>query len=195
MKKLSARTRTAIWTALSLAAAIAGLLILSTLDNADGSPWLESTVVGQALALLAVVAAGILPSLLQQQKSIEETKRVTHIVRDEVQNSHDINFRDNVDSNHGEVVDLFRQLDAKFERRFDGMASDIRGVRKDIGRNTDQTDGLRTELREHRRSVNSKIDEIEQTVADAIKGAVTGVIEVVAPGAVDSAATEEDSHD
>lgn len=193
MKRLSPRTRTALWTTVSIVGAIVGLLLLSTIDNPDGTPWLEGTVIGQSLALLAVVTAAILPSLLAQQKSIEETKRVAHVVRDEVQNSHTVNFRDNIDNNHSTVVDAIASLDRKFETRFNGFASDLRGVRRDIGRNADNTDELRKELKEHREAVDDKIDEIEDAVSSAIRGAVTGVIEVISPSAVDSASTEEKS--
>lgn len=130
------QTRTWIWTALSIAGALAALLLLSTIDNADGTPWLESTLIGQTLALLGVVAAAFLPSLIS-------TRKDAAVVRDQLENSHVdnpqrvSNVRENIDSNHIEILKRLDRFETRVDRRFDGMASDIRGVRRDIGRHAD----------------------------------------------------------
>lgn len=153
------QTKTVIWTGLAVAAALVGILILSTIDTPDGKPWLESTLIGQTLATMGLILAAILPSLLG-------TRKDTAVVREQVQNSHTKNQRDDMDDKHDVVVKLidtkFESLYTRMDDKFQGVASDIRGVRKDLGRSADDIRGLG----EGHRYLQSKIEGIDDRVEE-----------------------------
>lgn len=160
------QAKTGLWTVLSITIAIFGILILSTIDTPDGKPWLESTLIGQTLATMGLVLAAVLPSLLG-------TRKDAAVVREQVQNSHVKNQRDDMDDKHDEIRDLigveFSKLHHEIHERFEGVASDFRGVRKDIGRSADDIRGLATGHKELR----DKLDDLGGRV-----GALSGKIEV-----------------
>lgn len=128
------QTKTAIWTVLSVAVAFLAVLILSTIDTPSGDPWLESSLIVQTLATMGLILAAVLPSLLG-------TRKDAAVVREQVQNSHTKNQRDDMDDKHEEIRELlaskFEQLHNRMDDRFQAVASDIRGVRRDVGRLAD----------------------------------------------------------
>jgi hypothetical protein len=131
--------RTGLLTILSVSGTIVGVLFLSAVDNPDGTPWLESTIIGQTLVTLGVVASAILPSLLGARKDAAVT-------RDQLENAHVdapgrvSNVRDDLDGKHERTVDILAAIDKKIDRRFDTVASDVRGIRRDIGRLWDKAE-------------------------------------------------------
>lgn len=188
--------RTGILTAISVFSAVLVLLILSAIDGPDGKPWLESTLVGQTLAMLGVVAAAVLPGLLA-------TRKDAAVARDQLENSHVSdtskvsNVRDDLDHKHSAVMDAVEALAQKMERKFDGVYSEIRGTRRDIGRAADQADRARDaadKLRDQVGVVSDKVDGVVGRIdsveakVDGIVEATTGTIPVVSPH-------EEDHHD
>lgn len=183
--------KTGIITAFSVFGAVLCLLGLSAIDNADGTPWLESTLIGQTLAMLGVIAAAVLPSLLA-------TRRDAAVVRDQLENTHVdtpdkiSNVRDDLDYKNEVVLRAVervaqqnRDLAEKVERKFDGVYAEFRGARKDIGRATDQADRaasaadrLRDSVQEYKDKTDGRLESIE-TKLDGIVEVATGSIPVV----------------
>lgn len=138
--------KTAIWTAGSILAVLAGLLLISTIKNPDGSNWLEASFIGQSLSVLSLTAAAILPSVLGIRKD-------TSVVRDQVENNHVedptriSNVRDDLDHKHEQVLARLDRMEARNDRQWDAVASDVRGMRRDFGRLTDKVDDHSTRIR------------------------------------------------
>lgn len=169
--------RTILWTVLSVIVALAGVLLLSTVDAPDGKSWLESSVIGSTIATLGLVAAATLPSLLG-------TRKDASIVREQVQNSHTKNQRDDMDDKHEVVVELLSKFSDRMDNRFQAVDANIRGVRKDVGRLDDRHVGLDDRLRKHEHLLH----EVEKTVSGLDKkfaplevDATTGEVKIVKP--------------
>lgn len=75
-------------------------------------------------AIAAMGAAGLANRGRQHAKA----------TRAQVENSHTENFREETDTRHLEIMDMLRL----FQSNQIGIQSDIRGIRKDLGRHTDQ---------------------------------------------------------
>lgn len=181
--------KTGLITVVSVFLAILILLALSAIDNPDGTPWLESTLIGQTLAMLGVVTAAVLPSLLA-------TRRDVAVARDQLENTHVdapgkiSNVRDDIDHKHDVMLEVLSAFSEKMEHKFDGVYAEFRGVRKDIGRAADQAD--RAAVAAAR--VRDTIDEVKEVVdtykerlgsveakIDGIVQATTGTIPLVKP--------------
>lgn len=170
---------TGLWTLFAVFIVVIGVLILSAVNNTDGTPWIENNIVVQTLLTISAVAAIALPSLLSARKDVAVT-------RDQVQNSHSINLRDDQDQKHDVVVDLISQVIKVVDVKIEGVHSDVRGLRKDIGRNTDQIDRnasatsrLGEQFQEYKDEVDERLDHVEQGISD-IKVA-TGSIAIIKP--------------
>lgn len=144
------QVRTGLFTAISVLSTFLVILGLSTVDNPDGTPWLESSVIGQSLATLGLITAAVLPSLLG-------TRKDAAVARDQLENSHVddpsrvSNVRDDMDEKHSEILARLDRFEERVDRRFDGQSADIRGLRRDIGRHSDKIADLeRTEPSRHR---------------------------------------------
>lgn len=149
--------RTGLWTVVCLVVAFLGVLLLSTIDTADGEPWLESSAIAQTLATLGLVAAAVVPLLVS-------TRRDASVVREQVQNSHTTNQRDDMDQKHQAVVDLvtekFEALRSHMDQRFHDHGSDLRGVRKDVGRAVDDI----SELRKEHKGLKDEVGTVKEDV-------------------------------
>lgn len=128
--------KTILWTVASVCSSFIIVLILSTIKTPDGDYWLESSTIGQTVSTLGVVASAVLPTMLSSRKD-------TAVIREQVQNSHQEPLRNDLDGKHDTVIEKLNRLEARIDSRFEGVASDIRGIRRDVGRVSDQ--GLRTQ--------------------------------------------------
>lgn len=72
--------------------------------------------------IIAIVAAcgGVMVALLNR------TRQHSKAIRDQVENDHSTNLRVEADDRHAELV-----------HRIEGIASDVRGIRRDLGRHAD----------------------------------------------------------
>ena len=148
------------------------LLVLSMVDDHKGQPLLGEGIVVQTLATAGLLGAAGLAAW----PKLREFAADVRIVREEVKNSHAINFRDDIDGKHDETttqnarivaqndrieqqVEALREL---FDRRLDGVASDVRGIRKDIGRHADKLDTHDEELK----TLRAKDRALERKVGD-----------------------------
>jgi hypothetical protein len=181
------QARTGLWTILSIVIAVLAILIMSTIDTPDGKPWLESTIIGQTLATLGLVLAAVLPSLLG-------TRKDAAVVREQVQNSHTINQRDDMDQKHDSVVELISAFSARMDDKFQAVDSNIRGVRKDVGRLADGHASMDERLRKQERvmhGVQHSVDGLDRKFAPLEVNAKTGEIQIIKPPADTVAPTEE----
>jgi hypothetical protein len=179
--------QTGLWTIVAVLIVVIGVALLSAVDDGAGNPWIENNIVVQTLLTISAVAAIALPSLVSARKDVAETNRTTAIVRDQVQNSHTVNLRDDQDQKHDVVVDLISQVIKIVDVKIEGVHSDIRGLRKDIGRNTDQIDRnasatsrLGDQFHEYREEVDERFNLVENSLED-IK-TTTGSIAIIQEG-------------
>ncbi|UOQ58086.1 DUF2746 domain-containing protein [Leucobacter allii] len=108
---------------------------------------------------VAVAVVGGIFLLLQNRRQKRRDAHVSEkleVVREQVQNSHGTNLRDDLDR----IADGLMQLGKNVE----GLASDLRGVRRDIGRldRRDIEDGA--DLRDLRQEFNRRVRTIEDTL-------------------------------
>jgi ABC-type nickel/cobalt efflux system permease component RcnA len=142
-------TQTAVWTAVSITLAVLGVLLLSTIDNPDGTPWLESSIVAQTLAMLGVIVAALVPSIISTRKDTAE-------VREQVQNAHKtadgspLNLRDDLDEKHDTVVEAIKHL----TRLVEGVIEDERDGRDNLKALSRRVDANSKAIRE----VNRKLE-------------------------------------
>lgn len=120
-----------------LLALVGGIIWLGATHDADGQDLIENpgavlvAVLGTFTAAISVLG----PSLRRIDK--------------QVSNTHDINLRDDLDIKH-----------ERLHRALEGLASDMRGMRRDIGRNTDQISYVRQRVD----SLVDRVDDLEDTV-------------------------------
>lgn len=128
---------------------IAGVLVaagaviwLGAQNDSDGAPLIENPG-GVIVALFGGVTA-ILAIVLPQVLAIKH----------EVKNSHDTNMRDDLDDKHDAII-------ARIDKVFGAVSSDIRGLRRDVGRNTDRLDYVSRRLD----NTTDRVDRLEDTQA------------------------------
>jgi len=177
------QVRTGLWTAGSVLATIAALLLLSTIDNPDGTPWLESSLLGQTLVVVGSISAIVLPSLIG-------TRRDAAVARDQLENSHVANsakvsnVRDDLDHKHDRMVEIIEAFAVRVDQKFEAVHAEFRGTRKDIGRVADQADRAATEaahlsrrFQDYKDASNDRLDTIESTLTGI--ATVTGSMPVI----------------
>ena len=199
----SRNIRTALWTAVSVVGTIIGLLVLSTINNPDGTPWLESSLLGQTIVVVGSLSAIVLPTLIG-------ARRDAAVARDQLENSHVqnadkvSNVRDDLDHKHSALLEALEsgltELSARMDRKFDGVYAEFRGTRGDIGRAAKQADAARDAadklrdkvdtIAEQSDSVASKVDGIAERI-DSVEAKVDGIVEV-ATGTIPVVEKEED---
>ncbi|MFD6176708.1 MULTISPECIES: hypothetical protein [unclassified Isoptericola] len=114
----------------------------------EGTPW-------WAWLLLMLVVLALVPILL----ALINARRASHGVN----NSHDVNLRDDLDEKHEAVLAAVGELRDDLKRH----DSEIRGLRRDIGRDRDDTravaerlDGHTAESRREHETLVSRIERI-----------------------------------
>lgn len=104
---------------------------------------LVQSIASAGLVLVAALTAG-LPLLLSIRKragaaaaSAGAAAADAKAAREQVQNSHETNFRDDHDTKHGEVISAIAGVESRVNARLAVIEGDIRGVRRDVGRLAD----------------------------------------------------------
>jgi hypothetical protein len=158
-----------LWTLGAIVLAVSAILILGTVPKGDPVIKNPEALITQILITAGVIGAATLPIMIK-------TQRDAAVAKDQLANDHideagkQINLRVEQDERHTEVVDLvtgkFDDLARHFNVQFDGVRSDIRGIRSDVGRNTSGLERTRNKLEEHledsRNIIKRFDDEIEQ---------------------------------
>lgn len=175
--------RTLLWSALAVVGMLAVIIVLGTIDDANGDPLLDTPGAAfvQTIATAGLVAAAVLPLLRRTQKDASAAKADAAVAREHVANDHfdeegkPINMRVDLDDFRNEMRELITTqlagLREHTDTQFDGIRSDMRGVRRDVGRNTDGVERTRVRLEAHerftRRSV-AKLSERVTRLSDAV---------------------------
>ncbi|WP_181062706.1 hypothetical protein [Pseudoclavibacter sp. RFBG4] len=153
------RNRTVLWTGVITVGVAVFVLALGTIDGADGEPLLSGKLVEVTLLQVGAVSVIVWPMLLRTSKDIAG-------VKDNVQNSHSTVMRDDMDEKHDQIVGLVKDLHDNIETRFEGVSSDFRGVRKDLGRHSDQLIDQGKEIAkigQHQNATDRKLDKLAET--------------------------------
>lgn len=103
--------------------------------------FLSVTITGVSLIAVAIIT--MITTLITRGK-LEHVKRDAAITREQVQNSHTTNLREEQDERHQEVMRGIHRLDKQAE----GTTADVRGIRKDIGRIDERVIHIESEKRE-----------------------------------------------
>jgi hypothetical protein len=145
------------------------IVILGALNDADGQPLLENpgALIGTLITTVGVMFSALLGLIVKSEKTSDETNKDTKAIRDQLENAHVedpskvSNIRDDLDTKaskddlrdvHISIEQLVRDsiedmgstlliAITSLDRRIEGSASDIRGVRKDIGAVRKKQDG------------------------------------------------------
>lgn len=101
---------------LGLVIAVGTIVWLGALDDDDGVPLIENpgAIVAVLLGSVTSILAVVLPQVLE--------------IKHQVKNDHPQNFRDDIDGKHTTILKIV-----------EAIAADVRGVRRDVGRNADAT--------------------------------------------------------
>ena len=121
------KTRVGLWTVLSLASAVAFTLILSIILDATGKPVFEVALLQQTLSSIALIGAAFGPSLYANRQD-------TKIIKHEVKNDHSVNFREENDHRHEELLQGIRDV----KRDLGGLRADARNDREETRRIQDR---------------------------------------------------------
>lgn len=89
------------------------------------------TQVGIVLASIVTAIGGVMVVILNRTRQHARAARV------QVENSHSTNFREEQDEYHHAQLAAVASLRTHFDTQINGVRSDFRGMRKDIGRLAD----------------------------------------------------------
>lgn len=163
-----------LWAVGAVVLAVVAILILGAVDGPDGEPVIKNpeALITQILITAGVIGAATLPLLIKTQKDAA-------IAKEQLANDHiddkgkPINLRVEQDERHTTVIDLvtdkFDELQKHFNIQFDGVRSDIRGIRTDIGRNTTKIDKTSDKLTEHIEQSRDIIDRFDNEIGELHK--------------------------
>lgn len=112
--------------------------------------------------LVAIVAGvfGIVHTRRQKSRDAAISQKV-EVVREQVQNSHGTNLRNDLDRGLAASEAALAAVN-RIERMVLGVTSDIRGMRRDIGRGQDQTAELRRDLSAHVEWVRAQEERLDR---------------------------------
>jgi len=153
-KPTETKAHPVLWTLGAVIAAVAVIIVLGTVETPDGDPVIKNPelLITQILITAGVIGAATLPLLIKTQRDAAVAKE--QLANDHIDNEgQQINLRVEQDERHHTVVDLvtekFEDLTKHFNIQFDGVRSDIRGIRSDVGRNTNRIQRTSDKLEEH----------------------------------------------
>lgn len=167
-----------LWAVGAVIAAVVVIVILGSVNNTNGQPIIKNPelLIAQILITAGVIGAATLPILIKTQKDAA-------VAKDQVTNDHvdedgqHINLRVEQDERHHTVIELvtekFDDLTNHFNRQFDGVRSDIRGIRYDVGRNTNRIEKTSDKLEDHLRESVDVIKEFRGEIGELHKLNVT----------------------
>ena len=149
-----------LWITVAAGGLIGLTVLLSTVSGAaHDTPFIESpgALIGTIILGLTGLASAVLPPLLRAEASGEVIKR-------NVQNGHSAPLRDDLDALTAAIKVIGAAVD-RIQETAAGTASDIRGIRRDVGRNADATIATGKMLSEHERRLDAaaeRLGEVEQ---------------------------------
>lgn len=153
VKKRTARN-TGLWVATGGVVFIGALVIVSAWgETSKGETLIENpgTLLGIAITALGGILVAILPAALRLERNSEE-------VKEQVQNAHKnpdgtpLNLRDDLDDKHTELLEQIMSVKSSVGLALtltQANASDVRGMRRDMGRIQDRMETMSTDLRKN----------------------------------------------
>lgn len=130
------------WTVVSVVAYFILLPFLSAIDGPDGKPWIETSILGEQIKQLGLIASVSGPAAIALLKDVKDVKH-------EVKNDHDTNLRVENDSRHEETLKLFSDV----RRDIGGIRQELRDDRRSV---SDRFDVVHDALSEHSERINKK---------------------------------------
>ena len=94
-------------------------------------------VIVQTIATAGLVLAAVLPALVSNRRQAARAETAAVQAKKEITNGHSEHVRDQLDRQHAEAMKATDELRATFEKRADRLASDMSGIRRDVGRLAD----------------------------------------------------------
>lgn len=91
----------------------------------------------QTIATVGIVLAAVLPAVISTRRTAKRAETAAVQAKKEITNGHSEHVRDQLDRQHAEALQATNELRATFEKRADRLASDISGIRRDVGRLAD----------------------------------------------------------
>lgn len=142
----TARTARIIgWTVVSVVAYFVLLPLLSAIDGPDGKPWIETSILGEQIKQLGLIASVSGPAAITLLKDVKDVKH-------EVKNDHSTNLRVENDSRHGEMLKLLNDV----RQDIGGIRQELRDDRRSV---SDRFDAVHDRLSEHSERINKKAPE------------------------------------
>ena len=139
------RSRTARiigWTVVSVIAYFFLLPLLSAIDGPDGQPWIETSILGEQIKQLGLIASVSGPAAIALLKDVKDVKH-------EVKNDHSTNLRVENDSRHAETLKLLSEV----KKDIGGIRQELRDDRRSV---SDRFDVVHNALAEHSERINKK---------------------------------------
>ena len=131
------------WTAVSVVAYFILLPLLSAIDGPDGKPWIATSILGEQLKQLGLIASVSGPAAIALLRDVKDVKH-------EVKNDHSANLRVENDSRHAETLKLFYEV----RRDIGGIRQELRDDRRSV---SDRFDVVHIALSEHSERINKKL--------------------------------------
>ncbi|GAA1736756.1 hypothetical protein [Microcella frigidaquae] len=91
----------------------------------------------QTIATVGIVLAAVLPAVISTRRSAKRAESAAVQAKKEITNGHSEHVRDQLDRQHAEAMKATDELRSTFEKRADRLASDMSGIRRDVGRLAD----------------------------------------------------------
>lgn len=176
-----------VWSLLVVIILAGAIVFLGALNDMDGQPLIENpgALIGSMFTSLGLVATAVFTIVTKTEKTSEIIRENSQVAREQLENSHAMdpeklsNIRDDLDTKASKE-DLFAMQEyimralgdgleriydsvTSLDRRIEGSASDIRGMRKDVG------------------TLNRKHDELDKRM-DKIATATGSIKKVVKSG-------------
>lgn len=183
---------TILWSFIAVIVLMGVIVLLGALNDSDGQPLIENAgaLIGTLITTVGLMFSGILAIVVKSEKTSESVTEDTRAIRDQLENAHVqdpkkvSNIRDDLDTkaSKDDVAHVYASIEtlvqdalgdvsktllnaiASLDRRIEGSASDIRGMRKDIGA-----------IRQKQDKMEERIDTVEKTITGStqiIKAAV-----------------------
>lgn len=138
----SRTVRIVVWTVVSVTVYFFLLPFLSAIDGPDGQPWVETSILGEQIKQLGLIASVSGPAAIALLKDVKDVKY-------EVKNDHSTNLRVENDSRHAETLKLLSEV----RRDIGGIRQELRDDRRSV---SDRFDVVHNALSEHGERINKK---------------------------------------
>jgi len=176
------RHHTLLWSVVGVLGMLAVIVLLGVIKGPDGQPLLDPEgAFSQVIMTAGLIAVALIPTLRRTQKDAAAAKEDAAVAREHVANDHvddegkPINLRTDLDDFRTEmrdlVVDGLAAMREHTDTQFDGVRSDMRGIRRDVGRNTDGVERARIRQDAHEkysRRVVARLEQKIRNIADAV---------------------------